>query len=291
MLVMLRRNESGEQIHADKWRVCGELASGGGYVAAFETRDEALAWMNGPREGLDVAGGLLIHPNGYTTPPKPRLPIVGESQSEFFARSLRDDWNFGAWLTSRRNIDRYWALVECLDHHADPSSQTIADCDALLAERPCECDDEPCDTYDEHFELGYGYRLADVREQFLEARAAWLRIQFKKERMRCPESFGHRCHAVLQPITPWPRAPGVYFVGDGRRIKIGKANSVASRLRELQCSASHPLTLFAVAPGGLSEEAAFHSEFKRFRAVGEWFEPSPELMARVAQIRAIGGAL
>ena len=81
---------------------------------------------------------------------------------------------------------------------------------------------------------------------------------------------------------------GVYFVRADGRVKIGKANNVDKRLRDLQTSAPHELELLAVARGGLAEEAAYHRRFVQDRLHGEWFTLSAALLAHVVELRGGG---
>lgn len=66
-----------------------------------------------------------------------------------------------------------------------------------------------------------------------------------------------------------------------RYIKIGKANSPKSRLRELQCGNAFPLKLlfqFRDAELMIHEEQLIHKKFGRFLVRGEWFLPDPSLL-------------
>jgi len=95
--------------------------------------------------------------------------------------------------------------------------------------------------------------------------------------------------AVLCGLRQLPADPigGVtYFVEGGGLIKIGKAASIRSRLAGLRGSSPVPLKLLGVIPGQ-EHEAALHLRFSSARRHGEWFEPTPELVALIAS-EAIG---
>jgi hypothetical protein len=68
-------------------------------------------------------------------------------------------------------------------------------------------------------------------------------------------------------------------------IKIGIAADVASRLAALQTGSPDNLVLLGVIrsadPRAL--ERHLHEEFGASRVRGEWFEPTPELIARIEQ--------
>jgi hypothetical protein len=63
-------------------------------------------------------------------------------------------------------------------------------------------------------------------------------------------------------------------------IKIGIANDLAARMRALRtASPDKLLVLFTIARGGKAMERELHQRFAADRAHGEWFRPSPALMA------------
>lgn len=75
----------------------------------------------------------------------------------------------------------------------------------------------------------------------------------------------------------------VYLVqaGDSGPIKIGHtlAERLDQRLGELQTGSPQRLRLLATLPGGKSREAELHRKFQSNRISGEWFKPTPELLA------------
>ena len=77
----------------------------------------------------------------------------------------------------------------------------------------------------------------------------------------------------------------VYFIQpvDGGPIKIGIAAHVLGRLSGLQTGSPVELRVLGVIPGvRQSYEAELHERFAATRRHGEWFEPTPELMAFIA---------
>jgi hypothetical protein len=77
----------------------------------------------------------------------------------------------------------------------------------------------------------------------------------------------------------------VYFIQSASGpIKIGVAIDPRDRMRLIQSVHHEPLTLLGTAAGGRIREATLHAEFSRYRIRGEWFEPTPLLLARIAEM-------
>lgn len=78
----------------------------------------------------------------------------------------------------------------------------------------------------------------------------------------------------------------VYFVQSGSSgpIKIGFAKNAGVRLRGLQTGSHEKLRLLCAIPGGRALEAALHKAFKDARLDGEWFKPTPALVALTREI-------
>lgn len=69
-------------------------------------------------------------------------------------------------------------------------------------------------------------------------------------------------------------------------IKIGHTTgSVAARLGTLQTGSPDELILLGAMPGTCDDEAALHEQFKSCRLHGEWFRPTPEILALAAGCR------
>jgi hypothetical protein len=79
----------------------------------------------------------------------------------------------------------------------------------------------------------------------------------------------------------------IYFIQatESRRIKIGIANDVDARFRNLQTSCPEKLEILAVLAPGLTSEKQLHELFANTRKIGEWFESSPELETFISEHR------
>ena len=77
----------------------------------------------------------------------------------------------------------------------------------------------------------------------------------------------------------------VYFVQAKvlRLIKIGCAVEPIDRLYTLRCGSPDELTLLGVirAANAMQVERGFHHQFATARQHGEWFEPTPDLLATI----------
>lgn len=74
-------------------------------------------------------------------------------------------------------------------------------------------------------------------------------------------------------------------------IKIGIADSVAARLKNLECACGVPLELMRVVKGGAEHEQNLHLAFDATRLKGEWFAPSAELLALADGTEEVAGFL
>lgn len=77
----------------------------------------------------------------------------------------------------------------------------------------------------------------------------------------------------------------VYFVQQitGGPIKIGWAADPRKRIYTLQLSNPVPLVILAVMPGTLELEKDLHLRFETSMVLGEWFDPSPELLQLISK--------
>jgi len=75
----------------------------------------------------------------------------------------------------------------------------------------------------------------------------------------------------------------VYFLqpGDEPFVKIGHADDVAARVRDLQAGNHLPLQVIRELPGGQPEEAWLHRRFREHRVLREWFGLVPEMLSVV----------
>jgi hypothetical protein len=79
----------------------------------------------------------------------------------------------------------------------------------------------------------------------------------------------------------------IYFIGCGAFAKIGHtqtddADSVAKRLRALECQTPYPVRLIAAFPGGAHNERWLHARFLHLHHRDEWFRLGPDLLAFIA---------
>ena len=80
-------------------------------------------------------------------------------------------------------------------------------------------------------------------------------------------------------------AADVYFVQSaaGEPIKIGASSNPENRLVGMQGTCPIPLKILAIVPnGGFNLERRLHEQFADERRHGEWFTPSPALLAWIA---------
>lgn len=92
----------------------------------------------------------------------------------------------------------------------------------------------------------------------------------------------------LRPLDGYASPPSsgdcwVYFMRRERLIKIGTTNDLRRRAQTLNA------VVLAKRPGSFSEEAQLHRQFASLRRHGEWFEPGPELLDLVNELRANEG--
>lgn len=73
--------------------------------------------------------------------------------------------------------------------------------------------------------------------------------------------------------------PWVYFMRRETLIKIGTTYNLKDRAAVLNA------TVLAKTPGSYSEEARMHKRFASLRRHGEWFEPGPELLDFINELR------
>lgn len=75
----------------------------------------------------------------------------------------------------------------------------------------------------------------------------------------------------------------VYFMRRENLIKIGTTYNLKQRAAVLNA------TVLTKMPGSYSEEARMHNRFASLRRHGEWFEPGPELVALINELRKAEG--
>lgn len=93
--------------------------------------------------------------------------------------------------------------------------------------------------------------------------------------------------SIAKGKHPDPTESTVYFAekSDGL-IKIGFAQDVEARMRQISGMAGSDLSILVTTNGGSIEEASLHRRFASAKRHGEWFEPTPELLNFIAELRA-----
>lgn len=91
-----------------------------------------------------------------------------------------------------------------------------------------------------------------------------------------------------RPLDSYAPAPEsgqawVYFMRRENLIKIGTTYNLWQRAAVLNA------TVLAKTPGSYSEEKRMHKRFAALRRHGEWFEPGPELVALINELRKAEG--
>lgn len=83
----------------------------------------------------------------------------------------------------------------------------------------------------------------------------------------------------------------IYFIQQGNDgpIKIGHTTNVIRRLKSLQIGNPNWLQVLATAHGGHPLESELHARFQHLRLIGEWFEPAPELITYIRNIKSAFG--
>ena len=90
------------------------------------------------------------------------------------------------------------------------------------------------------------------------------------------------------PKKPYSERPiFIYFVQCQmtKMVKIGYARDPLARLSSMQTGSPTPLKMLTIIPGDRFKEKQMHARFKNCYSHGEWFSPSPELMAYIDELR------
>lgn len=80
-----------------------------------------------------------------------------------------------------------------------------------------------------------------------------------------------------------PKAGIIYFVQNGRAVKIGFTNNLKLRLKHIQLGSHMKIELLATIPGDENTEREIHWQFARYRIRGEWFRLRPDLKAFIQE--------
>lgn len=128
-------------------------------------------------------------------------------------------------------------------------------------------------------ECGRGLMLRDSDLDMFAASGALVQIEDYCAYLREPEDFpAVDIRDYCPDCCTW-----IYFVQCGERgqIKIGHSKNPANRVIEMQTGQPLQLYLRAKFAGPFDNEAALHRFYEREHLRGEWFRPSPRLLAFV----------
>lgn len=78
----------------------------------------------------------------------------------------------------------------------------------------------------------------------------------------------------------------VYFIGCGTAVKIGIAKDVGKRLAGIQTHCPFLVSVLAICEGGRKQEREYHRRFAAHRLHGEWFSPTPEILAEIDRLNS-----
>jgi len=115
----------------------------------------------------------------------------------------------------------------------------------------------------------------------------WQEYWKKKEEEKRLEALEREMEKERIKYQDKKKYPGfIYFAQgvSGGAIKIGYATNVTHRLRSLQTDYPERLIAILIIPGDTNNEKALHQEFRHIKLHGEWFEPTPELMDKIAEL-------
>lgn len=81
----------------------------------------------------------------------------------------------------------------------------------------------------------------------------------------------------------------VYFISDEESLKIGIANDVPKRLKQLQTGSSSKLNIIHVVPfnsrkEAMKKERELHKKYEAFRLEGEWFVKQPVILDELISV-------
>ena len=101
--------------------------------------------------------------------------------------------------------------------------------------------------------------------------------QTKIEQVIGKDKFlSYKENKTIQPADS--NKPGVYFIYDTRAVKIGVANNIDTRIKQLQTGNPYELQLlkFIETQDPYTLEKRFHQLLDGKRMTGEWFDLTPE---------------
>lgn len=99
--------------------------------------------------------------------------------------------------------------------------------------------------------------------------------------VRQKESRERRRDLIRSGLDPNQRETVIYFIQSehGGPVKIGRADDLAKRLQGLGTGRPDTLVLLGAVAGTVEDERRVHAALNVYREKGEWFSPSPMVMA------------
>lgn len=80
----------------------------------------------------------------------------------------------------------------------------------------------------------------------------------------------------------------IYFISDGRAIKIGRSARPGQRLRELETGNPFPINIIACIEGSAPQERSIHIQLAKYRIRGEWFVDCTPVRRAIEQYQKSG---
>lgn len=137
--------------------------------------------------------------------------------------------------------------------------------------------------------------VAESLKDERKAAAAWRRDNVKPGKWRTDGEPSTRAFpGKAAPLSDLGKVGWVYIAGAYDReklvfVKIGyTGKSPPKRVRAIAQGVPHRVELLAAISGTRELELSYHREFYKASVRGEWFEPSPDLLARVETINMRG---
>ena len=99
-----------------------------------------------------------------------------------------------------------------------------------------------------------------------------------------PVETHRRLLIPVKTSTRDPAADVVYFIRNRASglVKIGLTNNLARRLTEIQMHGGAEVEALGYVQGSYALERELHHRWRSHRVLGEWFHPTPDLMAWAA---------
>jgi len=83
----------------------------------------------------------------------------------------------------------------------------------------------------------------------------------------------------------------VYFIMEGKYIKIGYTRDIKNRMNGIECDNPNDLTLLACFPGDRRTELALHEAFSHCRYRNEWFHAANDIFEFINAMREISDSV